>query len=194
VKWSGGRLIRVFAAVALAWLLGTGVVPAADFSAEVITKSDSQETRGKVFFQGDKMRQEGETINIARPDRRVMWMLVPSMKMVMEVPFSLSDLGQAMALPKDQSQMKLLGAEKVNGYETEKFETTMKANGRTVKMFLWVAKKLDKPIKMVSEDGKFSMEYREIKEGGVSADLFEIPAGYQKMTMPQGLSQGLMRK
>jgi hypothetical protein len=70
----------------------------------------------------------------------------------------------------------------------------MKANGRTVKMFLWVAKKLDKPIKMVSEDGKFSMEYREIKEGGVSADLFEIPAGYQKMTMPQGMSPGLMRK
>jgi outer membrane lipoprotein-sorting protein len=194
MKSSGGRLIRVFAALALACCLGAEAAPAADFSAEVITKNDSQETRGKVFFHGDKMRQEGETINIARPDRRVMWLLVPSMKMAMEVPFSLADLGQAMALPKDKGQMKLLGTEKVNGYETEKFETTMKANGRTVKMFLWVAKKLDKPIKMVSEDGKFSMEYREIKEGGVSADLFEIPAGYQKMTMPQGMSPGLMRK
>ncbi|RJR47664.1 MAG: DUF4412 domain-containing protein [Deltaproteobacteria bacterium] len=189
-----GRLIRGFVALSLAWCLQAGAVLAADFSAQVITKTDSQETRGKVFFQGDKMRQEGETINIARPDRRVMWMLVPSMKMVMEVPFSLSDLGQAMALPKDKSQMKLLGTELVNGYETEKFETAMKGNGKTVKLHLWIAKKLDKPIKMASEDGKFSMEYREIKEGGVSADLFEIPAGYQKMTMPQGVPQGLLRK
>lgn len=172
---------------------------AAEFSAVVVTRADSQETKGKIYLQGEKMRQEfstpeGMTVNIARPDKQVMLVLFPSQKMAMEMPFSKSDLARTMEMPKDQTQMKLLGKETVNGYETEKYETTMKGNGQTVKHYLWVAKKLGVPIKMVSVDGKFSMEYREIKEGGVSPALFEIPPGYQKMAMPPGMPQDMPGK
>lgn len=165
---------------------------AMEFSAQVVTRMDSRETQGKVYLQGEKMRREfptgeGMTITIARPDLQVMWMLMPGQKMVMEMPFDKSDLGKTMALPKDQAQMKLLGTEMVNGYETEKYETTMKGNGKTFKANMWVAKKLGVPIKMVSLDGKFSMEYRNIREGSLPASVFEVPPGYQKMAMPQGM-------
>jgi outer membrane lipoprotein-sorting protein len=181
----------------ICWL---GPALAAEFSAVVVTRADSQETKGKIYIQGEKMRQEfsspeGKTVNIARPDKKVMWVLMPSQKMVMEMPFSQADLKKTMAMPKDKAEMKLLGPETVNGYETEKYETSMKTNGKTVKSFVWVSKKLGVPLKMVSEDGKFSMEYLEIKEGGVAAELFEVPQGYQKMTMPAGMPQGMpMRK
>ena len=43
------------------------------------------------------------------------------------------------------------------------------------------------PIKIVSEDKAFIQEYRDIKEGRVDDSVFEIPPGYQKMTMPEGM-------
>lgn len=168
---------------------------AAEFSAVVVTRMDSKESQGKIYLQGEKMRRElpsneGMTITVARPDKRVMWMFMPGQKKYMEIPFDKSDLGQTMVMPKDSTQMKLVGTETVGGYETEKYETTVKGEGKTAKHYIWVAKKLGVPIKIVSVDGKFSMEYREIKEGGVPASVFEIPPGYQKMPLPQGTPQG----
>jgi len=43
---------------------------------------------------------------------------------------------------------------------------------------------------MVGVDGKFSQELREIKEGSVPPEVFEIPPGYQKMSTSQGLTPG----
>jgi len=185
-----GSLLLV--SLALAGWLGAGLAQAAEFSATVVTRTNSQEIRGKIYLAGEKMRREfstpeGMNISIARPDKQVMWMLMSGQKSYMEMPFRQSDLGKAMEMPKDQQgQMKLLGTETVNGYETEKYETTMKGKSGPVKYYMWVSKKLGMPIKMVSMDGKFSMEYRDIKVGAVPASLFEVPPGYQKMAIPQG--------
>ena len=40
---------------------------------------------------------------------------------------------------------------------------------------------------MSDENGEFSMEYKNIKEGNIPATVFEVPAGYQKMSMPAGM-------
>lgn len=178
-----------------AWWLAAGLAQAAEFSATVINRMESRETQGKIYMKGEKMRRDfapGEQVGIAivRPDLRVMWMLMAKQKKAMEMPFSKESLEQMMGMGKDQAQMKLVGPETVNGYETEKYETTVKAGGQSVKSFVWVAKKFGVPIKMLSQDGKFTMEYRNIKEGGVPDSVFEIPQGYQKMTMPQGMPQG----
>jgi hypothetical protein len=178
--------------ITLACWLGVGQALAAEFSALMVSRVGSQETQGKVFFQGEKMRQEfsspqGTNINIARPDKMVMWMIMPGQKMYMEMPFNKAQMGKTMEMPQDKAQMKLLGTETVNGYETEKYETTMEGRGKTVKVYMWLSKKLGIPIKMVSEDGSFSLEYRDIKEGSLPAEVFEVPQGYQKMTMPQGM-------
>jgi outer membrane lipoprotein-sorting protein len=192
------RSFLILVVATLAWGLLAGLSLAGEFSATVVTRTDSQETKGKVYIQGEKMRQEfstpeGMTVNIARPDKQLMWVLMPEQKMAMEMPFAKSGLGMSMAMPEEKAKMKLLGTETVNGYDTEKYETTVTAAGKADKHFLWVSKKLGVPIKMMSEDGKFSMEYLEIKEGGVTAGLFEVPEGYQKMTMPAGMPQGMPR-
>lgn len=194
------RLKRTLIFMVLAWWLLAGLAQAAEFSASIINRLDSRETQGKIYMQGEKMRREfptgeGMTIVIARPDKKVMWMLMAGQKTVMEMPFDKASLEKTMGMPKDQqADMKSLGTETVSGYETEKFETTVKGNGKTIKHHMWVAKKLGVPIKMVSLDGKFSMEYRDIKEGSVPDSVFEIPPGYQKMPMPQGMPPGTPRR
>jgi len=66
----------------------------------------------------------------------------------------------------------------------EKLGISAKDNRGQMKHFMWVSKKLGVPIKMVSPDGSFFMEYRDIKEGGVSDKVFEPPASFEKMSMP----------
>ena len=166
---------------------------AAEFSAQMIARNpDLGETQGKIYIKGDKIRQEfgpGEEahISILRPDIQVVWMVMPGQKMYMEMPLTPQATGKMMQMPRDEARMKLLGTETVNGYATDKYETVARDNGKSSQYYLWVAKKLGLPIKMTSPDDSFSMEYQNIKEGGVPDSLFEIPAGYQKMTIPTGM-------
>ena len=41
------------------------------------------------------------------------------------------------------------------------------------------------PVKTAAVDGSWSQELKNIKMGSQSDSLFELPAGYQKMQMPQ---------
>jgi outer membrane lipoprotein-sorting protein len=166
---------------------------AAEFSAQMITRgAPPEETQGKIYFKGDKIRQEfggGEEahISILRFDKKVVWMVMPGQKMYMEMPLTAQVTGKMMQIPQDEAQPKLLGTETVNGYAADKYEIVTKNNGKSAKRYVWVANKLGLPIKMTSPDHSFSIEYQNIKEGGVPDSLFEIPAGYQKMTMPTGM-------
>jgi outer membrane lipoprotein-sorting protein len=183
-------LLAIILAITLAipgWTL------AAEFSAQMITRGAHTEgTQGKIYVKGDKIRQEfggGEEahISILRPDKQVVWMVMPGQKMYMEMPLTAQATGKMMQMPQDEAQTKLLGTETVNGYAADKYETVTKNNGKSAKHYVWVAKKLGLPIKMTGPDHSFSMEYQNIKEGEVPDSLFEIPAGCQKMTMPTGM-------
>jgi outer membrane lipoprotein-sorting protein len=173
--------------------LWAGAAPAAEFSATMITKAGPHETQGKIFVKGNKVRNEmkadGRTqISIVRLDKKVMWLIMPAEKSYMEMPLNPQATEQTMLKkPEGQVEMKLLGKETVNGYETEKYETTARERGEAIKQYIWLSKKLGMPIKMAAADGSYSMEYRDIQEGGVSDTLFEPPRGYQKMQMPMGM-------
>jgi outer membrane lipoprotein-sorting protein len=166
---------------------------AAEFSATMSTQgADTPGTQGKIYVKGNKMRLEFSHgheahISIMQPDKQLVWMLMPAEKIYMEMPMTPQTKGKMLELPKDKARTKLLGSETVNGYATDKYETVEQVNGQTSKHYMWVAKKLGIPIKMTSLDGAFSMEYQNIQEGGVPDTLFEVPAGYQKMTMPAGM-------
>jgi hypothetical protein len=47
------------------------------------------------------------------------------------------------------------------------------------------------PIKFQSEDKSTTSVFKNIKLGPVSATLFEVPAGYNKMNMPMGMPGGM---
>jgi outer membrane lipoprotein-sorting protein len=188
-----GKLSVLLVGLAVLSLLLVGLAQAAEFSATVITKSQGHKMEGKIYKKGENIRRdfstpEGKSISILRADKKVMWMVMPGQKMYMEMPFGKETLSKALNLPKDKAGMKKLGTEKIAGYDTDKYEATVDmGHGKKSQVTLWIAKKLGAPIKMESADKSFTQEYQDIKEGGVSDQLFEVPAGYQKMNMPAGM-------
>lgn len=168
----------------LFFFLFAGFAVAAEFSADlVVTPKGEESLTGKIFVKGNKVRNEmaedGEIqILINRPDKKVTWMITPEEKSYMEIPYQESDESFEEWTAEKEKGAKALGEETVSGQVCRKFEIVEDGE----KTVYWVSKKLSFPIKVESSDTV--MEYKNIKEGGVADSLFEIPDGYQKMSMP----------
>ena len=187
------RLPKILCAVliALAFLLSAGLGRAAEFSATSITKAGGTETPGKVYVKGRKARHEIEiagktSVQILRPDKNVLWVILPQQKAYMEMPLT-QEAQQKILLnltEKQKAKMKKVGTETVNNYKCDKYETAMSHQGKTAKLLVCIAPELGAPVKMESKDGSFATELKDIKTGPLADSLFEPPQGYKKMKMP----------
>jgi outer membrane lipoprotein-sorting protein len=155
-----------------------------EFSADmVIVPKGDEAMKGKIFVKGDKVRQEtteeDETqIMIIRPDKKVTWMITPDEKTYMEMPYQSSDKTFEEWTAEKEKNAKFLGEETVSGMPCKKFEIVEDGE----KTVFWLTKQFPFPIKV--EDSEVTMEYKNIKLGSLDDSLFELPAGYEKMTAP----------
>jgi outer membrane lipoprotein-sorting protein len=181
----------------LFWLLLILVAPrvaqGAEFSAQMILKDGPKIMPGRIYVKDGKMRQEfsdedGQTITIIRPDKKVMWVVIPQERTYVELPFRGKLPGQFPQIPLDAVTKRKVGTEMINGYLADRYEVTTRGGARGVtRQTVWVAQKLDTPVKMVSPDARLSLEYKNIREGEVADRFFEPPPGYKKTTQPAGV-------
>jgi hypothetical protein len=165
---------------------------AADFSADMFHKSSMGSFKGKMFLKGDNFRQEmniggQKQITIFRKDKGVVWVLMPGQEMYMEMSAG-SQKDMAPVDPDELEKMgkkKFLGKEKVNGYMCSKYHYTFNDSSIGAATY-WISEKLNFPVKMEMDgpSGHVITEYRNIQEKTVPNSLFNIPSGYQKMSMP----------
>jgi hypothetical protein len=159
------------------------------FSADEVTVTGKQRKAAKVYASETAMRMDGEdnkgkkVTTIMRFDRKVMWSLVPDQKMYIELPWTNQSEWAAMAQGA-QVQKELLGAESVGSYACEKVRIRVTLEGHEYTSIQWEAKELDGfVVKAQDEKGHWSREYSNVRLGPQDASLFEIPAGYQKMSL-----------
>ena len=159
------------------------------FSADQVHTINNKTTAGKIYFTPNAARMETidakgtKSIQIMRFDQKVIWSLMPAQKMYLELPgASMSDW--ASWADAQNLQRESLGMEQVGEYHCEKFRVHVKVMGQQSTNLEWDAKELDGlPIKTQDEKGKWSTEYRNVQVGPQDPSLFEIPAGYQKMSL-----------
>ncbi len=193
-----GRLSAICAGV----LCFAAWCAAAEFSADTVTKMGGMTMTGKVWRQGNKMRQEMDMgtmrhIIIVRPDKKATWMLDPKSKTYMEMPYNPKMSDPSML--KNEAELKKiavkkkLGTEKVGGFVCDKFQLTFKDKARGTAT-VWVSKQLEWPLKTESKrpQGAVVTETKNIKVARQASSLFEIPKGYKKTTMPAHRGMGGM--
>lgn len=176
--------------ILLAWPLS---VPAAEFTATMVLKDGDKTMAGKIAVKGDRMRQEfidqdGHTVTIVRRDKKVIWVVMPQDRVYVEMPLKGEMPGQFLQVPANAVKKQKVCVETVNGYSTERYQVTVPGDslGRVIQTF-WVSEKLGLPLKMECKEKRFSVEYKDIREGPVADKLFETPAGFQKATQTTGL-------
>jgi outer membrane lipoprotein-sorting protein len=173
----------------IACLMICGLAYAFEFSADTVMTTEGHTMNGKMFSKGEKFRMEISTpenmIMITRMDKKVVWNIMPSQKMYMEMPVNPSNAPKTDI--KGELERKQVGAEIIDGHPTKKYLVTYKNGAKTEQAYQWMATDINFPVKTADLQNKWVQEFRNIKIGSQPDSLFEPPAGYHKMQMPAGM-------
>lgn len=168
--------------------------PDVEYSADEQMETEDFAMQAKVYHAPGKERREQDMsgmqqIMIMRRDKSVVWMLMPDQKMYMEMK-----MGQGKedtADLKDYTiEYSVVGEEVVNGINTTKNKVIVTdKQGNKFGGFMWVSKegimvKMDTVSKVEDSKMRVKMERKNIKIENQNPKLFEIPSGYNKMSMP----------
>ncbi|MBI5101869.1 MAG: DUF4412 domain-containing protein [Nitrospirae bacterium] len=191
-----GVLSAVLLSVSLLVSSAAGAGPGTlkNYSADMETTTSKGSFTSKIYYKDTKMRMENNnrgqsSVNILRPDKKVMWMLMKDSKSYMEMQLDKSqqDIQSKLQDPNIKTEKEFVANEVVDKHPTKKYHVTTIIDGKKEKAgHVWEASDLNNfPVKYQSEDGKITTVWKNIKSGGVTDDVFEVPAGYKKMDMPQ---------
>jgi hypothetical protein len=159
--------------------------PPVSFSADYTEVSDGFTTKGKFFAGPQGIRMEGvsegeETLMIVNFPQNVSWMVQVEEGMYFEMPFGPEDSGSFLTPCSELKKGKLVGRETVHGRNVEKWHCEG-WDGK--KDTVWFDDRLKVAVRSQGTDGDV-FELRNIKEGTLSKDLFQLPAGYTKNVIP----------
>jgi hypothetical protein len=153
-----------------------------DLTADTVMIENDEKQLGKIYIKGDKYRiqRQGEAeYIILRHDKNVMWVVVPSEKIYVELPLDPKKTPRIQEKNPGETSRKLIGTEVVDGHPTEKYQITVKEGAKTETFYQWTATDLNFPVKTASTDDDWSVAFENIKEH-IPDTLFEIPEGYEK--------------
>lgn len=197
------RVITLFAGFLLSSAAVAFDQPQVEYSADTMLETAESSMKGKIYAAPGKERREmgagGETmVSIMRHDKKVSWMLMPQMKMYMEMPVSEGGGGKAPDLSDFKMEFTEVGPEQLNGIATIKSKVVMSGKGSKMGGFAWRTKegvmvKLDAIAINKGDKMRFKQELTNLKIGKQDAALFEIPSGYKPMSIP-GMSPDMMKQ
>lgn len=134
-------------------------------------------------------------VSITRPDKKVVYMVIPGLKAYCEMPIpdAAAEKGETPKV-----ERKVLGPETIEKYACEKvLNTVTAADGTRTEVTTWEAKELGGlPVKMETEtpDGKMTMVFKDISKAAPADSLFEPPAGATKYaSMQEMMMSGMMK-
>jgi hypothetical protein len=177
-------LASVVAAIAICFAVSAWAI---EFSADVVSTRGGNSMTSKMFIKDKKVRMDGQGpqgYSIMRGDKEVVWMVTPAQKSYMEMKVDPARKPKVDEKVEGEVSRKLIGSETIDNHPTQKYEVTYTTKGKTVKMYQWMATDIKFPIKTAAIDGSWTTEYRNIKIGGQSDSLFEVPSGFTKTQMP----------
>lgn len=167
-----------------------------DYTAEQVTLGADGKAvaQSKIYLSGGKMRvdnfmpQSGASlIVIYRSDLKKNFMLNTDKKIYTESELDEQEMARAimsMGHVKNRKET-TLGEEAVSGYRCSKkeieAEIDVMGHKTTARSVVWQSPKFDMPLRSRSDSGHVT-ELRNIQEGRPAAALFEVPAGYSKVS------------
>ncbi len=168
-----------------------------EYSADLsIVTKDGQTIESKTYVSGDKMRgsvsmggMQMETI--VRKDKQKIYQVMDAQKMVMEMDYDPAKFmqGRTAAAFGPMGKFELVGPDTVDGVVCTKYKVT---SDKGESYFFWLDVAHKAPVEMAAVNGSFTVKWKNYKVGPQDPALFEVPADYQVMAMPNmpGMSGG----
>lgn len=162
-----------------------GFAYAQEFSADFSSKGIGESNSGKIFNANFKSRMEmGNIVTIAKIDENKAWVIMPKEKTYMEMPLTSSSFVTGSKNLPGEIERKLIGKETLDGNIVDKYRIVYTVGSKTEVLYSWILPDSGIPVKTAAQDGRWQVEYKNIKTGKQPDNLFEIPSGYSKFSVP----------
>ncbi|TCL64778.1 uncharacterized protein DUF4412 [Hydrogenispora ethanolica] len=163
---------------------------AATFSADLTVTQNGRAHSGKIYVRDNAIRQELRLknevqITIIRLDQKLVWTLQTANRTFLETAYlgTQTDLQSYGIKTEDIRETRTIGIEQLNGYRCTVIQ--YRFNDPKIMMTQWIATKLNFTIKTEIHGVKgfnLTQELKNIVETPAADTVFEIPAGYQKIS------------
>jgi hypothetical protein len=152
---------------------------AVEITADMITKEGKVTRNGKIYVKGNKYRVEkgsSPLFTIVRGDKAKFWQINSAEKTYIEAALTPDMKPSVEEKLYGETARTAAGTETINGYSAKKFQVTVKGpKGKPETVTQWFSAEYSFPVKLAGE--KWSVEYKNIKKGGVPDSMFELPKG-----------------
>jgi len=158
---------------------------AIDITADMITKEGKITRNGKLYLKDNKCRAEkGSTpiYTIVRGDKGLLWQVNGAENTYIEAKLTPALKPWIEEKIFSEASRKEIGAETIDGHPTKKYEVIVKQGNKSDTYFQWFATDIRFPVKIANANGKWSVEYKNIKKGAPD-NVFNLPAGATLDTM-----------
>jgi hypothetical protein len=195
MKKSRMLLMAMVMTVAGAAIAAGPAQPQVEYSADSALETAEVSMKGHVYYTPTRERREmvmgsggDKMITITRRDKNVSWTLMPAEKMYMESNIAKSKSRDDLSGYKIEQTV--VGPETVNGVSTTKNKIIMTGpKGEKMGGFMWTTKenivvKMDAIAIDKNQKHRFKNELTNLKVGKQDPKLFDVPAGYEKMSIP----------
>jgi hypothetical protein len=175
-----GMLVALFSS------LGFGSAWALEFSADQITRIDGHSRRANIYYRDNMWRLEHQdlspvNVTIVRKDKQVMWLLLSRMRHFKTVPYDPEQAPKVSERLDGEISREEIGTETLDGHPTTLYEVTVQQKKHTDVYYQWLATDIHFPLKLARKDGKWLVEYRNVKLRSISDFLFELPVNFQPL-------------
>ena len=158
---------------------------AIDITADMVTKEGKITRNGKFYMKDTKIRMDkgsSPLYTIVRGDKGLFWQVNGAENTYVEAKLTPAAKPWIEEKIYGEASRKEVGSETIDGHPTKKYEVSVKQGSKTETYYQWFATDIRFPVKLANANGKWSVEYKNFKNGSPDA-VFNLPAGAALDTM-----------
>jgi hypothetical protein len=181
-------------AAALSFLTVPAWSYAVEFSADYVSRSNGKTARAQLYVKEDRWRLEHRGgvltdlgyagVSIVRLDKQVVWLLLSKRRQYLSLPLRPDHLIPLTETMEGETARVLVGEEKLGGHKSRLYDVTVGSGVSAERYYQWVAVEHGLPLRTVSRDRDWSIEYEHVVFSKQADFFFEPPLGYAEWTPP----------
>ncbi len=180
--------------VLLAFLLAPGLLEAVEFSADYVTRVNGKTKRAQIYVKEDRLRLEHRGgiltdlgyagVSIFRVDKQTVWLLVSKRRQYLSLPLHKEQVPPLSETLDGETSRKMMGEEILGGHRATLYEVIVGAEPRIERYYQWVSMEHRLPLRILSRDRDWAVEYEHVVFSKQPDYFFEVPLGYAEWQPP----------
>ena len=181
-------------AVMLQGVLAAEPLQAVEFSGDYVTRVNGKTARAQVYVKDDKIRLEHQGgiltdlgyagVSIVRLDKQVVWLLLSKRRQYLTVPLRKDHVPPLTETMEGEASRTAVREEMLGKHRVTLYEVMVESGPGAEHYYQWVSVEHRLPLRTVSRDRDWAVEYEHVVFSKQQDFFFEVPPKFSEWQPP----------